>query len=372
MQATDFIDALGTGFYAGVPDSKLRIFVDCLIKRFGINNHEHVIGANEGNCVALAAGYYLATGHIPAVYLQNSGIGNIVNPVVSLMHQKVYGIPCIFIIGWRGEPELHDEPQHIVQGRISQRLLADLGIRTYILDNKTTAEDVKSIVEKNIDFFKIGGQIGFLVKKGAFQGEKKIYINTHIMLREQALAIILERIKDDWLVATTGKTSREIYEIRKKTNGSHDKDFLVVGSMGHASSIALGIALQHPEKRIWCIDGDGAAIMHMGSMAIIGSMKVRNIIHVLINNGAHESVGGHPTAGQSINFLKIADACGYTQTMTADTEEALRQCLSNISDKGRVFLQVKTGIGARKDLGRPDVSLKQAGKIFSNTFKNDI
>lgn len=354
MEIADFLKTLSSDFYTGVPDSKLKALCNYLTSEIGIGSH-HIIAANEGNAVGLAAGYHLATGKVPVVYLQNSGIGNIMNPLCSLLNEKVYGIPCIFVVGWRGEPGVHDEPQHVFQGEVSETILRDLGCLTYVL----TAENVEDVLKNNRDEIKRhldqGGSVALLIKQGVLSYDNNPkYKNDFSMTRESILEKIVDCAKDGVIVSTTGKTSRELFEIRERNGQGHEKDFLTVGSMGHSSSIALGIALNKPQKRVWCIDGDGAALMHMGAMAVIGSNKPSNMVHVLINNQSHESVGGMPTVAGNVDMCEVAEACGYPNVYRAEEEEALIKTLSEVEKRHELcFIEVFSAIGSRADLGRP-------------------
>jgi phosphonopyruvate decarboxylase len=364
----DFLDRFE--FFAGVPDSLLSPVCNYLISKYGIGKH-HIIAANEGNAVALAAGYHLATGKVPVVYMQNSGEGNIINPVASLMNDKVYGIPCVFLVGWRGEPGVHDEPQHVFQGEVTVKLLEDTDIRTMVISKTTTEAEVESQLEAWNPLLKAGKQVAFVVKKGALEFDGKIdYRNQNMMLREEIIRHILMVSKDNPIISTTGKASRELFEIREANGVGHEKDFLTVGSMGHSSSIALGIALQKPNKKIWIIDGDGAVLMHMGSLALIGVNKPRNIVHVVINNGSHESVGGMPTVAGEINLVGIAKACGYENVVSVSTYDNLdtvleKACMAN----ELTFIEAKATIGARADLGRPTATAKENKEAFMKNLK---
>lgn len=371
MDATVFLDILASDYFAGVPDSLLRPLVDCLMERYGMDPVHHVIGANEGNCAALAAGYHLATGRVPVVYLQNSGEGNIVNPVLSLLSPEVYGIPMIFVVGWRGEPGVKDEPQHVHQGKVTETLLRDMGIACDILSAETTAEELKGRMEQFRPLLSEGRQVALIVRKGALSYEgKKVYRNDNTMMRETAIRRIVMAAGDDFIVSTTGKASRELFEVREALGHGHERDFLTVGSMGHASSIALGIAVQKPERRVWCIDGDGAMLMHMGAMALIGSQRPENLIHVVIHNGAHESVGGMPIAGTKTDFPGIARACGYETALDAGTERELAEALQAVKGSRRLsFLEVQCAIGARKDLGRPTCLPSDNKKAFCDMLR---
>jgi len=352
-------------FFAGVPDSQLKPLCDYLMATYGIGQN-HIIAANEGNAVALAAGYHLATGKVPVVYLQNSGIGNIINPVASLMNDKVYGIPCIFFIGWRGEPGIHDEPQHIFQGEVTIKLLESMDIRTFIISKDTTEEDVTKQLIDWQPMLDSGKQVAFVVRKGALEFEGKIkYQNSNPMSREEIIKRIVNVSGEDIIISTTGKASRELFEIREENAQGHEKDFLTVGGMGHSSSIALALALQRPERRVWCIDGDGAVLMHMGSMALIGASKPSNLIHVVINNSSHESVGGMPTVAEKINLVAIAKGCGYPNAVCADDYEALEWELKKATKRDELSLiEVKCSIGARDNLGRPTTTAKENKEAF--------
>lgn len=371
MNVKSFLDITDTNFYTGVPDSQLKALCNYLMHTHGINN-KHIIAANEGNAVAIAAGYHLATGKVPLVYLQNSGLGNIINPVASLLNHNVYGIPCIFVVGWRGEPGVHDEPQHIFQGEITLKLLEDMNIAYSVLDKSTTESDLR---QQMIQFSKLlseGKQIAFVVRKDALTFTEKVaYKNNNTMLREEIINRIVSTAKDDIIISTTGKASRELFEIREATNHPHNNDFLTVGSMGHSSSIALGIALNKPDKKIWIIDGDGATLMHLGAMALIGSTAPKNIIHIVINNGAHESVGGLPTVAEKIDLTKIAVACGYNNTYCVSNESALNNALCQAQNNNTLsFIEARAAIGARENLGRPTTTAKENKNKFMQYLQN--
>lgn len=366
MKVEQLINVIGSDFYTGVPDSQLKALCDYMMDKYGINPKHHVIAANEGNCTALAAGYHLATGKVPVVYMQNSGEGNIINPVASLLNDKVYAIPCVFIIGWRGEPGVHDEPQHIYQGEVTVKLLEDMDIKSFIIGKETTEEELKSVMA---DFNKLlaeGKQVAFVVRKGALEfGGKVKYSNNNTMVREDIIRKITEVTGEDAIVSTTGKASRELFEIREANRQSHGYDFLTVGSMGHSSSIALGIALQKPEKKVWVVDGDGAVLMHMGSMALLGANAPKNVVHVVINNGAHETVGGMPTVAAKIDLVKIAEGCGYEKAVCVDSFETLEKALNEAKTyEGLSFIEVKCSIGARADLGRPTTTARENKEAF--------
>ncbi len=344
-------------FFVGVPDSQLKPLCNYLMKRFGISD-QHIIAANEGNCVALAAGYHLATGKTPVVYLQNSGIGNIVNPVTSLLNDKIYGIPCIFIIGWRGEPGVKDEPQHIFQGEVTIRLLEDIGICTFVIGKETTEAELYTQMEAFKSLLADGKSVAFIVRKDVLTFDEKVkYKNEKAMIREEIIRHIVAVSGTDVVVSTTGKISRELFEIREENRQTHIYDFLTVGSMGHCSSIAMGIALRKPNTKVWCIDGDGAVLMHMGAMAVLGSCSPRNMVHVVINNEAHETVGGMPTVAGKINLVQIAKGCGYPNAVSVDNiEEMVIQLKIAKESKELCFIEINAAIGSRENLGRPTTS----------------
>lgn len=354
-------------FFTGVPDSQLKPLCNYLMNTYGISD-KHIIAANEGNAVALAAGYHLATGKTPVVYMQNSGIGNIINPVASLMNDKVYGIPCVFIVGWRGEPGVKDEPQHIYQGEVTVKLLEDMDIRTFIIGKDTTEEELNAKMAEFRKLLKIGKQVAFVVRKGALEYDAKVkYENANLMVREDIIRHITDVTGEDIIVSTTGKASRELFEIREAKAQPHGSDFLTVGSMGHSSSIALGIALKKPEKKIWIIDGDGAALMHLGSMAVLGANAPANVVHIVINNSAHETVGGMPTVAESIDLVKIAEGCGYKKAICVDSFEALDKALEDAKAANCLnLIEVKCSIGARDDLGRPTTTAMENKINFMN------
>ena len=366
MKVTSLIETIGSDFYSGVPDSQLRALCDFLIDKYGTDPKHHIIAANEGNAVALAAGYHLATGKIPVVYMQNSGEGNVINPVASLMNDKVYAIPCVFIVGWRGEPGVHDEPQHIYQGEVTLKLLEDMDIAHFVISKDTTEAELAAKMREFRQILSAGKQVAFVVRKGALEFDGKVkYENGNTMTREDIIRHIVEHTGDDPIVSTTGKASRELFEIREARGEGHEKDFLTVGSMGHASSIALGIAVQKSDRKIWIIDGDGAALMHMGAMAVIGANAPKNIVHIVINNGAHETVGGMPTVASKIDFVAIAKGCGYPNAVSVESFEELDAELEAAKLRNELSLiEVKCSIGARENLGRPTTTARENIKNY--------
>ncbi len=371
MKVEELVKIIGADFYTGVPDSQLKALCNYLMNTYGIDKKHHIIAANEGNCTALAAGYHLATGRVPVVYMQNSGEGNIINPVASLLNDKVYAIPVVFIVGWRGEPGIHDEPQHIYQGEVTVKLLEDMDIKTFVIGKDTSCEDVKEAMAGFDTLLKEGKQVAFVVRKGALEYPGKVeYSNPYSMKREEIIRHIVEVSGSDPIVSTTGKASRELFEIREALDQPHRYDFLTVGSMGHSSSIALGVAINKPGSRIWCIDGDGAMLMHMGAMAVIGANGPKNLIHIVINNGAHETVGGMPTVAGNVDVVSVALACGYKNAVSVDDFDSLDKELMEARDRGELSLiEVKCSIGARDDLGRPTTTALENKQGFMDHLK---
>ena len=370
MQVERLVELTEADFFTGVPDSQLKALCDYLMNTYGMDTKHHVIGANEGNCVAMAAGYHLATGKVPVVYMQNSGIGNAINPIASLLHEKVYALPMIFIVGWRGEPGVYDEPQHIYQGEVTLKLLEDMDVACFVIEKDTSEEDIRAAMDRFRKLLSEGKSVAFVVKKGALSYEEKVsYTNSNQMMREEIIECIAEISGEDPIISTTGKASRELFELRERAGQSHKYDFLTVGSMGHSSSIALGVAW-NTEKKVWCVDGDGAALMHLGAMALIGVNAPKNMVHVVINNGAHESVGGMPTVAAAANLAAVAKACGYPYSVSVEDISSLRRELAAAKSRNELsFIEVKCAVGARKDLGRPTVSTAENKKNFMEYLK---
>ena len=344
----------GISFFTGVPDSLLKSF--CAYASDELSSDEHIIAANEGSSIAIASGHYLATTKPSLVYMQNSGIGNAVNPLLSLASPEVYSIPMIVMIGWRGEPDRKDEPQHMLQGQIMPQFLNSMNIPWFELSPKTK-DSGKVIQEAIAGMTKSSCPVVILVKKNTFEdyNSKNLTSSLNLLSREAAIQILAKNLNsNDLIVSTTGMASRELYEYRQSSGGILGEDFLTVGSMGHASSIAAGIALGRPEKKVICIDGDGALLMHMGAVGVIGQSNLPNFIHIVLNNGAHDSVGGQPTVGLDINLPKIAKACGYKVTSSVSAErDIIDELLRMNGEKGPSFLEVIIGKGSRPNLGRP-------------------
>lgn len=357
VNVSKFYEALrhhGVDLFTGVPDSLLKEF--CAFLADNIDVRHNIIAANEGSAVGIAAGHYLATGKLPLVYMQNSGIGNAVNPLLSLADEKVYSIPVLLIIGWRGEPGVHDEPQHVKQGEVTLSLLDAMQI-PYIVLSETDDDALYQVNKVACECIEKSKPHAIVIRKGTFEKYKlkNEVVNNYPVSREEALKIVVENLgEEDIIVSTTGKLSRELFELREALGQGHERDFLTVGSMGHSSSIALGIALEKPKRRVWCFDGDGSFIMHTGAITNIGNLCPENYVHVVFNNGAHESVGGQPSLGFKIDMLTIAKAVGYKNTYAASSKNEMEKILSYISDEeGPVFIELKVGINSRDSLGRP-------------------
>lgn len=355
-QFTDNLAAAGVDYFVGVPDSLLKDWLAYISDT--VPGGRHVTAANEGNAIGIAAGYHLATGKVPCVYMQNSGLGNAVNPLTSLADPEVYSIPMLLVIGWRGEPGIKDEPQHIKQGRITPALLDVLEIP--YTDDLSKAAEMIALAQKE------SRPVALIVHAGAFEpyaGTPQPVQGT--LTREQAIEEVLATIEPSAIVvSTTGKISRELYEARKARN-EPVRDFLTVGSMGHASQIALGIAMQKPGRRVYCIDGDGATIMHLGGLATAGWVAPENFRHIVLNNLAHESVGGQPSAASVIDIPAAAKALGYVSAASVETCEAIAPAIGAMGE-GPALLEVKVNLMSRPDLVRPAETPVQNKKTFTD------
>jgi phosphonopyruvate decarboxylase len=352
-----WLAALGLDFYAGVPDSLLKPLCFYLADHGGDN---HVVAANEGGAVALACGYHLATGKLPLVYLQNSGQGNTVNSLLSLADPEVYSIPLLMLIGWRGEPGTKDEPQHVKQGKVTLALLEAMDVPYRVLETGPDAAR-RSLTELVTIATAEQRPVALMIRKDTFEPYKATggqAAPEFEMTREHAIGAVIEALdENDAVISTTGKISRELYEHRDRTGLGHQRDFLTVGSMGHASQIAMGIALAQPDRQVICLDGDGAMLMHMGAAAIVGAAKLANFKHVILNNGVHDSVGGMATAGLRVSFTEIVKGCGYTEGWRVERRDDMSKKLAQLrSVRGPAMLEIMVRQGARSDLGRPQTS----------------
>ncbi|MDD2236134.1 MAG: phosphonopyruvate decarboxylase [Kiritimatiellae bacterium] len=364
------LERVGVNFFTGVPDSLLKAF--CAYVSDHVPPERHVTAANEGGAVALAAGHYLASGRPALVYMQNSGQGNAVNPLLSLADPDVYGIPMLLLVGWRGEPGVKDEPQHLKQGQVTQALFEAMDIPCRILPDNNS--DAASCLEEMIRRATTEHRpVALLVRAGTFEPyARKAPDARYSLKREAALEMVVSCLPEcAALVSTTGQLSRELYECRERNGQGHERDFLTVGSMGHASQIAQGIALHQTTRPVICLDGDGALLMHLGAPAIIGSLKAPNYHHVLLNNGVHDSVGAQKTVGFDVDFVQLALACGYVDAVCVDGEEALLSAFRlQLQKKGPSFLEVRVAPGARKDLGRPKTTPDQNKRAFMDFLQS--
>ena len=368
----DSLIANGTDFFAGVPDSLLKNF--CAYITDNAPADKHIISANEGSATALATGYHFATGKIPLIYMQNSGEGNMINPLLSIVDPDVYSVPMMIVIGWRGEPGVHDEPQHVKQGKVTCDLLDAMKIPYSVLGADNCNKCLDKALAKAYEYIKANNApYALVIKKGTFEDytlQNNVTVDADMSREEAIEKIMLSAPETAAFVSTTGMASRELYELRDKHGQGHSRDFLTVGGMGHASQIALSIAMQKKDRTIYCIDGDGASIMQMGGMATIGTRNPSNMVHIVLNNGAHDSVGGQPTVGRQIDLCGIAKACGYENVVKASTKEELDAILKdkNTFDK-LTFIEVLVRKGARKDLGRPKTTPQENKKAMMEFLK---
>lgn len=345
------LDGMGVDFFTGVPDSFLNDF--CLYMTNNMTVEQHVMAANEGNAIAIAAGHYIATGKLPLVYMQNSGIGNAINPLLSLTHNCVYGIPMLLVIGWRGDPAINDHVQHKKQGELTPVLMEDMDIPYVILDDDATViEKFRWAADKTRE---ISSPVALIAKKSILtQKEKKQeYPESSLMNREEAISAVIDVMGEDAIyLGTTGRATRELHEQLKQHGIVSGHEWQNVGSMGHVSSVALGIAISQPERCVVVFDGDAAAVMHMGSIATIGRYQPNNLIHVVLNNGVNESVGGQPSAGYVIDLSLIAKACGYHVLGSyIESRFALQSALKELEGvNGPVFIDIHVRQGIRSDM----------------------
>jgi phosphonopyruvate decarboxylase len=369
----DFYDALtaaGVSLFAGVPDSLLKDF--CAYVTDHTPSERNIITANEGNAVGLAMGHFLATGKPALVYMQNSGLGNTVNPLTSLADPAVYGIPMLLVVGWRGRPDEKDEPQHVQMGRVTLETLAAIGVASTVLPD--TLDEAKAALAAALaDATKRGAAHALVIKKGTFDAYKlkKDDAHPYEMTREQAIERFVASLpKNAATVATTGMPSRELFEVRERRGEPHASDMLTVGGMGHASLIALGAALELPARPVYCLDGDGAVLMHMGALATIAQNHPKNFKHVVLNNGAHDSVGGQPTVAFAVDLCAVARACGYLKATCVSTPAELDAALADLAtNDGPSLVEVRVKKGSRKDLGRPTQTPQQLKQDFSGFLR---
>ncbi len=361
----DYLLKKDLSFFVGVPDSLLKNLCACITDNCSKKNN--IIAANEGNAIGISSGYYLSTGKPGVVYMQNSGIGNAVNPLLSLASDEVYKIPMLLLIGYRGEPGIKDEPQHKKQGEVTLALLEAMDIKYLVLDT-----NYKEQIDECYNYMKEYEQpVALVIRKNTFTDYKLSISNSpYELTREEALKTLIDLIGNDFIVSTTGKTSREIFEIREARGEGHGNDFLTVGSMGHTASIAFGMSL-NTKKNIYCIDGDGSFIMHTGGFGIIANNADSNFKYILINNGAHESVGGQPTVGFDINVGKILEGFGFKNIYEAKTKEEIKSSFLNLKNEKLACLIIYTKQGSRSDLGRPTITPIENKKMLMMALKGE-
>lgn len=344
----------GWDTFFGVPDSLLKDLC-AYITEHSLKD-QHIITANEGNAVALATGHYLATGKPAVVYLQNSGLGNTINPLLSLADPAVYQIPMILMIGWRGEPGVSDEPQHITQGRLSEALLETLEMPYVLLeeDYEASLTQLHSLLEDR------HAPVALLIRKNMFTSHNLPNVaSPYPLSREAFLEAFIASIEPEALVvSTTGKTSRELFEIREALNHGHAQDFLTVGGMGHTSSIALGLALK-TNRPVYCLDGDGSMLMHLGGVALVAQNMPNNLTYVVINNGAHESVGAQPTVAFHLKLPEMFQSFGFETVVTIEDASSIKDTLHALKPQLKKAIIVNVNTDSRKDLGRPTKTPKE-------------
>lgn len=359
------LTARGFDFFTGVPDSLLTDFIQY------VGDHhpaeKYINAANEGTAVGLAAGWHLATKRFPVVMIQNSGIGNVINPLLSLVDPRVYKIPMLFLIAWRGEPGKKDEPQHIVQGGIMSSLLADLGVTSEVLPGYDEGAEA-ALDLAHFHLRTKGSPFAFLVRRKTFltYTSTKETTQKHSLSREDAIHVMLEHIgKFDSLISGAGVSSRELIEIREKKGILFNQDFYCLGAKGHSSSIAMGIALAKPSKMIYVLDSDGSFFMHMGAAAQIGSRKIPNLRHIILNNHVHETSGGVPSVGDTVDFVKLAEGCGYVYSASASTKEEVIKHLENMKTiQGSGLLEIKIRSFSKLDTRPPKIGPKENKENF--------
>ena len=370
-----------SSFFSGVPDSLLKELNSVILDKHP--TEKHIIAANEGVSVSLGIGHFIATKEIAIVYLQNSGLGNIVNPIISLANKRIYGVPMLLIIGWRGEPGLKDEPQHVTQGKIQEDLFKSLEIPYKIIDEHS--DNYEEVIQNSVsESYNLSSPVAILVRKNTFSkyGNPNI-INQAleekgILTREEAINTILNIWNHNYsfFIGTTGKTSRELFELREKRGESHNHDFLTVGGMGHAISIATGISMNAPTKTIVCLDGDGSLLMHTGSLVSTTTYSSKKLVHVVLNNGIHDSVGGQPTLVSNVSCCELASSMGYKTTHKVEDDESLKKAfVITENQSGPHFIEFLIKSGSRKNLGRPTIkpldNLRELQQALSTNLKGD-
>ena len=349
-----------SNFYTGVPDSVLKE-LSFALRNKGTKNH--IIATNEGSAVSLGIGNYLSTKKVPCIYMQNSGLSNALNPLISIAHEKVYSIPLILIIGWRGSPKIKDEPQHNVKGQITESLLKLLNINYTIIrtiaDLKKFDKQIKSAKKKN-------SIVACLIEQGTLEKTKQINKKKDFykLDKELFLKTLLESLeKNTKIISSTGYNSRELMFLRNKYKIQNSRDFYMVGGMGHSSSVALGYSLSTKKKTI-CVDGDGSLLMHLGSIKTVGTFAKNNFKYILLNNNSHDSVGGQNTYADDINFKNLSKSLGFKKFYLIKNDRNLKKNIQKfLKDKNLCFLEVKVSNSKIKNLPRP-TNLIKIKKLF--------
>ena len=346
-------------FSSGVPDSLFKDLCFGFEKKF---NKDHVTAANEGSAVGIGIGYYLSTKKIPIIYMQNSGLGNAINPLISLADKNVYNVPLFLIIGWRGEDHKSfvDEPQHISQGKVTQEFLKNLNIRYKIVNANTNYKNqIKSLKDYAQKKSRV---VALLIKKNSFEKIKNINKKNTNLQREKILEVLVNNLpKKSIVISTTGILSRELNEVIKR-NKVQINNLMCVGGMGHAISLASGLAKKKKNK-IFCFDGDGAITMHLGSLAT--SSKLNNIVHIVFNNYSHESVGGHDNSAKHVKFYKVAKNLGYKYSAVCKKEKKILDLLKkSVKSKRSFFIEIITAKGHRSNISRPSEKMSDLKNKF--------
>ena len=357
-------------FITGIPCSILKDFLSGLSEKKG--QIEHIIATSEEEAMSIGVGYYLATAKIPIVYMQNSGLARSVDVLTSLANKEVYNVPILLLISWRGDPSKKDEPQHLKMGKITPKILKTLNIPyTVLSDSKPKIVKEIKVAKKYLENNSLPYAI--IIKKGLIKPDQtKKQKDVYLLSREETIKIIINNLKnDEVIISTTGKTSRELFEYRETKKQSHKTDFYTVGSMGCSAAIALGIALGKPKKKIFVFDGDGSVLMQMGSLATIGHYLPKNFYHIIFDNNTYDSTGGQKTVSDTVNFNKIAFACGYKNVKTVFTQKKLVNIIQNLKmSSGPKMLVIKIKNGSRKDLGRPTITPSENKKLLMNFLKS--
>ena len=349
-------------FFTGVPDSVLK---ELSIKLQNKNKKKHIIATNEGSAVSLGIGHYLSTKRVPCIYMQNSGLSNALNPLISIAHKRVYSIPLILVIGWRGSPRIKDEPQHNIKGEITENILKLLNIKYTILrsNNDLNKFDKQiKLAKKKSSIVACLIEQGTLTKNKKTNKKKDFYnLDKEIFLK----TLLLTLKKNTKIISSTGFNSREIMYLRKKFKITNGRDFYMVGGMGHTSSVALGYSLSN-KKNVICIDGDGSLLMHLGSIKTAGTFANKNFKYILLNNNSHDSVGNQSTYANNVNFEKLSKSLGFKKFYSIKNKINLKKKIKTfLSEKELSFLEIKISNSKIKKLPRPTDLLK-IKKIFMN------